>query len=201
MILFGQEFNSSFVLTVLWCYLPSIPKITYLNVNVPSPLSLLICSVNKCSSIMAYLPVGINTYISKSYLQSCVCVSRSLVLCGLAAYYESGLCTHSQVRCLDALGATGVSGLAWAKRLPQVSIDSWLDSCLMLLFYVLCERVGWNAIGSSFFGCSCWRYPQWVISFCCIHYNTYVSFFLCDVRFFFYFSLVIYSVFCVCILC
>ncbi|XP_063889991.1 TRMT1-like protein isoform X3 [Scylla paramamosain] len=49
-------------------------------------------------------------------------VNRSLVLCALAAYYESGLCTNSQVRCLDALGATGVSGLAWAKHFPKVDV-------------------------------------------------------------------------------
>ncbi|KAG0716697.1 TRMT1-like protein [Chionoecetes opilio] len=49
-------------------------------------------------------------------------VNRSLVLCALAAYYESGQCTNSQVRCLDALGATGVSGLAWAKHFPKVDV-------------------------------------------------------------------------------
>lgn len=49
-------------------------------------------------------------------------VNRSLVLCALAAYYESGLCTNAQVRCLDALGATGVSGLAWTKHLPKVDV-------------------------------------------------------------------------------
>lgn len=49
-------------------------------------------------------------------------VNRSLVLCALAAYYDSGICTNSQVRCLDALGATGVSGLAWAKHFPKVDV-------------------------------------------------------------------------------
>ncbi|XP_050737124.1 TRMT1-like protein [Eriocheir sinensis] len=49
-------------------------------------------------------------------------VNRSLVLCALMAFKESGLCTNAQVRCLDALGATGVSGLTWARHLPEVAV-------------------------------------------------------------------------------
>lgn len=45
---------------------------------------------------------------------------RSIVLCALAAYSESGRCIDGQIRCLDALGATGVSGLAWARNVPKV---------------------------------------------------------------------------------
>lgn len=49
-------------------------------------------------------------------------VNRSLVLCALAVYSESGKCVNGKVRCVDALGATGVSGLAWARQLPKVSV-------------------------------------------------------------------------------
>ncbi|KAK3859764.1 hypothetical protein Pcinc_034144 [Petrolisthes cinctipes] len=49
-------------------------------------------------------------------------LNRSVVLCALAAYSESGLCINGQVRCLDALGATGVAGLAWARQVPKVSV-------------------------------------------------------------------------------
>lgn len=49
-------------------------------------------------------------------------INRSLVLCAMAAYSESGKCINSQVRCLDALGATGVSGLAWAHHIPKAAV-------------------------------------------------------------------------------
>ncbi|KAK7082646.1 TRMT1-like protein, partial [Halocaridina rubra] len=46
-------------------------------------------------------------------------VNRSLVLCALAAYCESGKCLNDTIRCLDALGATGVSGLSWARHVSK----------------------------------------------------------------------------------
>ncbi|XP_027229225.2 TRMT1-like protein [Penaeus vannamei] len=49
-------------------------------------------------------------------------VNRSIVLCALAAYSESGRCIDGQIRCLDALGATGVSGLAWARNVPKAVV-------------------------------------------------------------------------------
>ncbi|XP_068224251.1 TRMT1-like protein [Palaemon carinicauda] len=49
-------------------------------------------------------------------------MNRSLVLCALAAYSESGKCLNGRVRCLDALGATGVAGLAWALHIPDAEV-------------------------------------------------------------------------------
>ncbi|XP_037775070.1 TRMT1-like protein [Penaeus monodon] len=49
-------------------------------------------------------------------------VNRSIVLCALAAYSESGRCINGQIRCLDALGATGVSGLAWSRNVPKAVV-------------------------------------------------------------------------------
>lgn len=45
---------------------------------------------------------------------------RSLALYALGAYIDSGWCLNKTVRCLDALGATGVAGLSWTKNFPQV---------------------------------------------------------------------------------
>lgn len=49
-------------------------------------------------------------------------MNRSVVLCALAAFSESKKGIDGQIRCLDALGATGVSGLAWARQIPKVAV-------------------------------------------------------------------------------
>ncbi|XP_071520277.1 TRMT1-like protein isoform X2 [Panulirus ornatus] len=49
-------------------------------------------------------------------------INRSVVLCALAAFSESKKGIDGQIRCLDALGATGVSGLAWARQIPKVAV-------------------------------------------------------------------------------
>lgn len=65
-----------------------------------------------------------------------LCVVRSVVLCALAAYSESGRCINGQVRCLDALGATGVAGLTWAHQVPKVSTVLYLYEITL----VVCSR-------------------------------------------------------------
>ncbi|KAB7499383.1 TRMT1-like protein [Armadillidium nasatum] len=59
-------------------------------------------------------------------------ISRSLALLSLGTYIRNGWCLNKTVRCLDALGATGIAGLSWAKNFPQVEVtinDSLETSC------------------------------------------------------------------------
>ncbi|XP_076034227.1 tRNA methyltransferase 1 isoform X2 [Oratosquilla oratoria] len=48
--------------------------------------------------------------------------NRSIIICALAAYKEMGWCINPDLRCLDALGATGIAGLAWARMFPKAQV-------------------------------------------------------------------------------
>lgn len=63
-------------------------------------------------------------------------IYRSVVLCALATFSETNECIDGQIRCLDALGATGVSGLAWARQIPKVFICYYIANICKLACYL-----------------------------------------------------------------
>jgi len=66
--------------------------------------------------------------------------NRSVVLCALLAYKETGWCVSGEFpRCLDALGATGVAGLSWKKHIPEAHVT--VNDALKLA----CDRIRENA--------------------------------------------------------